>query len=200
MQTTAHAERAEVRVTGFLFAILLQVGLVWALVEGLQVKDVTRTIDHIIEATLPKTVKPVQPPPTGPMVEPLPTKVIPPEFTFETGEKPDRGITIPADDHAVAGPADHGPLGIQATHTIPPYPPLDVRLGHEGTVVLRLTISAEGRVTEAIVVRSSGSESLDNAARSWVMAHWRYQPAIRGGVAVPATGTVGVQFNLRQAG
>jgi protein TonB len=203
MQTTAHVvpRRPQVRVTGFLFAVLLQVGMVWALVEGLQVKDVTRTIDHIFDVTLPKTVKPVQPPPVGPMVEPQHANPIMPDFVIDdgTGGKDVIHLNVEPDRGGV-GPADHGPLSVQATHTIPPYPPLDVRLGHEGTVVLRLTISAEGRVTEAIVVQSSGSDGLDNAARSWVMAHWRYQPAIRGGVAVPATSTVGVRFNLRQAG
>lgn len=203
MQITAHAvpRRPQIRVTGFLFALLLQVGLVWALVEGLQVKDVTRTIDHIFDVTLPKTVKPIQPPPTGPMVEPLRTHPIMPDFVIDDGTLGKDVIHVDVEpDRGRGAVADHGPLGIQATHTIPPYPPLDVRLGHEGTVVLRLTISAEGRVTEASVARSSGSDSLDNVARSWVMAHWRYQPAVHGGMAVPATATVGVQFNLRQAG
>jgi protein TonB len=188
------------RVTGFLFAVLLQVGLVWALVVGLQVKDVTRAIDHVFEVTLPKTVKPIQPPPpSGPMIEPQRVDPIRPNFVIDDG---DRGKDVIHMDvqPTRGGPADRGPLSIAATHTIPPYPALQQRLGVEGTVVLRLTISAEGVVTEAVVVRTSGDEGLDQAARQWVMAHWRYQPAIRGGVAVPATGTVGVQFNLRQAG
>lgn len=201
MQTTATVPgRAQKRLTGLFLAVLLQVCLVFALVKGLEIKNVSHAIDHIFEVTLPKTIKPVEPPPAGPMVEPQPAKAIPPEFTFETGEKPDGGITILADNHPVAGPADRGPLSIMTTHTTPPYPALEQRLGVEGTVVLRLTISAEGVVSDAVVVRTSGDEGLDRAARQWVMAHWRYQPAIRGGVAVPATGTVGVQFNLRQAG
>ncbi len=203
MQTTATIPgRAQKRLTGLFLAVLLQVGLIWALVVGLDIKVWPTPIIPPFQVTLPKSDKPPQPlPPVRTMVEPRHADPIQPDIIIDDGTggkdvihpelQPDRGR---------AGPADHGPLSIQATHTIPPYPALDLRLGHEGTVVLRLTISAEGRVTEATVVRSSGSDSLDNAARSWVMAHWRYQPAIRGGVAVPATGTVGVEFNLRQAG
>jgi periplasmic protein TonB len=67
-------------------------------------------------------------------------------------------------------------------------------------VLLRLTISPEGVVTGAVVIGSSGSPGLDGAARNWVLAHWRYQPAIRGGAAVPSSGNVAVTFNLRNAG
>ncbi len=132
---------------------------------------------------------------------PMPVDAVLPPIRFDTGE--DRITALTPTDTArppVAGPADHGPLSIMATHSIPPYPPIEARLGHEGTVVLRLTINAQGIVTEAALVRSSGSEALDAAAQAWVQAHWRYQPAFRGGQAVPANVNVAVEFKIRNAG
>jgi outer membrane biosynthesis protein TonB len=54
--------------------------------------------------------------------------------------------------------ADHAPVGILSTHTVPPYPPIARRIGAEGKVTLRLTVSAEGRVTRADVVTTSGRD------------------------------------------
>jgi len=76
---------------------------------------------------------------------------------------------------------DQAAAGIASTHTTPPYPLLARRLGEEGSLRLQLTISPQGIVTEAQVVRSSGYDDLDRAARDWVKAHWRYRPALRGG-------------------
>lgn len=90
-----------------------------------------------------------------------------------------------------------GPQIIAATRTIPPYPLTDVRLGHEGTVTLKLTIDGDGIVTNAVVMRSSGSDTLDAAAVSWVKARWRYKPAMENGSSVPSTSMAAVKFELR---
>lgn len=87
---------------------------------------------------------------------------------------------------------------IAATHTTPDYPPLDIRLGHEGNVVLRLAVDATGAVTGATVERSSGYVSRDDAAVRWVIAHWRYAPAKRNGTAVATTADAIVTFRLTQ--
>ena len=86
--------------------------------------------------------------------------------------------------------------GIMGTHTTPDYPPLDTRLGHEGNVLLKLTIDEWGAVTDAQVERSSGYESLDRAAASWVKTHWLYHPATRAGDAIPSTTEAVVTFRL----
>ncbi len=64
---------------------------------------------------------------------------------------------------------------------------------------LHLTISAQGYVMDAAVVRSSGYEDLDLAARNWIMAHWRYRPAMRGGAATTSAADVQVRFDLKNA-
>jgi periplasmic protein TonB len=89
---------------------------------------------------------------------------------------------------------------VAATHTIPPYPAMDLRLGNEGTVLLRLIVGPDGRVVEAHVIRTSGFASLDRAAQAWVIGHWRYQPAVRGGGAAASAVDVAVKFSLKNAG
>ena len=91
---------------------------------------------------------------------------------------------------------DFAVRGIPGTHTIPDYPFLDSRQGHEGTVTLRLAIDERGVVTDAVVEHSSGYNGLDQAAVDWVKAHWRYYPATHSGDAVASSTDVSVTFRL----
>jgi protein TonB len=88
--------------------------------------------------------------------------------------------------------------GIAQTHTIPPYPPIETRLDHEGDVLLKLSIDSDGAVADAAIAHSSGYPGLDNAAVGWVKVHWRYVPAMRGGIATVSTAEVTVRFRLTQ--
>lgn len=120
---------------------------------------------------------------------------------------PDEPVINIQSDRAItgvtpAGPglqtsAPTGPQIIAYTRTIPPYPPVDVRLSHEGTVTLQLTIDASGTVTNAVVTRSSGFDTLDAAAVAWVKAKWHYKPATQNGTAVASTSLAAVKFELR---
>jgi periplasmic protein TonB len=85
---------------------------------------------------------------------------------------------------------------IARTITRPPYPPIEKRLGHTGTVSLRLMIAADGTVTDAIVTRSSGYPALDAAAVAWITSHWRYKPATRDGQAVTSQANANMKFEL----
>jgi periplasmic protein TonB len=209
MQTAAHTMPpmpppglAQRRATGLFFAILLQAGLIAALIAGLDIKVWPKPDDGIETTFIP--TKPTHPPPPQPVnggfIEPKPIDVTQPKIVFDTGDDDSGRIHPGAGNTYQPGPADHGPVSIARTHTVPPYPALYARLGSQGTVILRLTISVQGVVTDAAVIRSSGTEGLDEVARMWVLQHWRYQPAIRGGVAAPGAVTVGVEFNLKNAG
>ena len=87
---------------------------------------------------------------------------------------------------------------LAATHTIPPYPSLGIRFGHEGAVRLRIAIDEQGNATAAEVETSSGYQELDSAAIAWVKAHRRYQPAMQGGRAVSSATEAVVTFRLNQ--
>ncbi|MDE2256885.1 MAG: TonB family protein [Xanthomonadaceae bacterium] len=75
--------------------------------------------------------------------------------------------------------------------------PLDALRNHEqGTVILRVLVGADGSVLGVRIERSSGSRSLDRAAREAV-GKWRFHPATRNGVAHSAWASVPVTFNLK---
>ena len=81
-------------------------------------------------------------------------------------------------------------------HTPPPsYPRASIRRGEEGSVLLRLTIDATGRVECAEVLESSGSGRLDRAALDAVLT-WRFRPATLAGLAVATTLQHEVVFQL----
>jgi len=207
MQTAAHTMPpmpppglAQRRATGLFFAILLQVGLIAALITGLDIKVWPKPIIDSIPIKFIATKKIDYPPPKPlPWVTPTPKDLPKPPVIVIGDDRPNVIDPNRTGEDYRPGPADHGPVGIARTHTVPPYPALYARLGSQGTVILRLTISAQGAVTDTVVIRSSGTEGLDEVARAWVLQHWRYQPAIRGGVAAPGAVTVGVEFNLKNA-
>lgn len=60
--------------------------------------------------------------------------------------------------------------------TDPPYPQSARQDGQEGTVVLKIEILENGRAGNISVSRSSGHESLDNAAVA-TLREWRFAPA-----------------------
>jgi protein TonB len=77
----------------------------------------------------------------------------------------------------------------------PPYPTTSRRLGEEGTVQLRVVVSAEGHPVTVDVHRSSGHPRLDEAAATAVRA-WRFVPARRGDTPIEAAVIVPIVFRL----
>ena len=78
----------------------------------------------------------------------------------------------------------------------PTYPFDALRNGITGTVELELLVGVDGSVLQVRITHSSGNRQLDNAARDQVLRNWRFQPALRGGVAVQALGRVPIVFSL----
>src|SRR5690349_13234008 len=63
---------------------------------------------------------------------------------------------------------------IMRTHTIPPYPPISVRLNESGTTLMEVHITTEGNVDDCKILNSSSSERLDTAACDYVKRVWRW--------------------------
>ena len=78
----------------------------------------------------------------------------------------------------------------------PVYPALSKRLREEGTVVLRVTLDAQGVVQDISIEKSSDAQRLDQAALEAVR-QWRFIPAKRGQQAVPSTALVPIEFKHR---
>ena len=77
----------------------------------------------------------------------------------------------------------------------PPYPASKIASEEEATLRLRLTIDEHGRVIAVDPVGPADREFLD-AARRYMIAHWRYEPATVDGRAVASTLTVTLRFQL----
>ncbi len=78
----------------------------------------------------------------------------------------------------------------------PLYPVLERRHGREGRVMLALFVDDSGRVSQAKVRQTSGSEAFDTAALNAVM-RWRFTPARdRNGRALSRWCTVRILFQM----
>ena len=148
---------------------------------------------------IPPTIKKTKPV-TRPRPEPISTAPV-----FERVALPEPALDLPVIDPPIdaseafestidTGPVDAGRLGI-VFGPAPGYPISAIRKQLEGEVLLKILVDERGRATSVEVVDSSGHRVLDEAARKAVMK-WRFKPAMRGGVAVPAYGTVPVVFSL----
>ena len=100
-----------------------------------------------------------------------------------------------------AGSASQGPVRLAAGIDPPKkvkdvkavYPPDALRNQLRGTVVIEATISAEGRVIDAVVKRSI--PGLDQAALDAVR-QWEYEPARMNGAPIAVIMTVTVAFSI----
>jgi protein TonB len=196
------------RLIGLIAALMIEGAAVYALLMALGVVSMPPGLAPLQFYQIPPETKPTETPvaiPPDIEVPKIPVPV-PPEIT----------VTIPED--VVRNPITESPppqpvqpkiasveppitfsaaRALLATHTTPEYPSVSRRLGEQGTLRLKLTINAQGGVSDAMVVNSSGHPRLDEAAVDWVKAHWRYQPAMRGTTAVSSTADAVVTFKLQ---
>jgi len=75
----------------------------------------------------------------------------------------------------------------------PKYPLLSRKLGEEGEATFLLTIEASGRVLEAKLEKSSGSDRLDDSARAALLAARFQGPSTE----TPSTKRFRIEFRLR---
>jgi len=101
---------------------------------------------------------------------------------------------------AARGPENLGEISARAISTKLPRYPAASRRGHEqGTVLLSVLVSTDGRVAEVSVARSSGFARLDKAALEAVR-EWRWSPVLRDGSPVMVRGMVSVGFDITRSG
>ena len=79
---------------------------------------------------------------------------------------------------------------------LPRYPRMARRRGCEGTVLIKVLVTREGKVMEAKVSQSSGHRILDRAALNTVR-DWLFVPGMKGDQAVEMWVTIPIRFALR---
>lgn len=107
------------------------------------------------------------------------------------------GDTLPPLDPPVHNPvlvgATPDPRYADAFH--PAYPAALQRAGLEGSVTVRVTIDERGRVIDVAMVRATNAAFYEET-REQALAHWRFRPATRDGVAVRSEQVLTVHFQL----
>jgi protein TonB len=188
--------------TGLIIVIIMHVLLAYALVSGLAKKVV-----DVIKVTETKVVDaPPPPPPPPPKDLPPPPKNLPPPPVYvppppvdvppppavntiqTTNVMPPPAVERKVE--AVAAPTPPAPPSITARPAQinandpsckPEYPPAALRAQASGTTRVRFAVDANGKVTSAEVVGSSGSSRenrlLDNAAKA-ALATCPFKPGI----------------------
>src|SRR5687768_15842604 len=151
-------------------SLTLPAGMFWLFANGLTASVIQIVVppDLVIKAF--KQEPPKKPPPPEPkIVQRIEIPKAPMPVIDVPRQSASTGITTvtpqPSNDPPQPAIPDRGPVGIAATRTTPPYPVIARRVGWEGTVMLRLTVTPQGRVSRADVVTSSGHVELDRTAQ-----------------------------------
>ncbi len=156
------------------------------------------------QAVEPKTVPVVKQQVTRPTPRPIVTEKPSPQAITEAPSPPQESKEPPS----VAAPAAPSAPSVPATPKLisgvsyinaprPVYPPLDARMGNEGTVTLRVLINEKGRADKVEIQKSSGSLRMDDAARDAVMRAL-FKPYLEDGKPTPAYAIVPINFTLNR--
>lgn len=93
-------------------------------------------------------------------------------------------------------PSMEASVDISSKNMNPPkYPPEENRRGIQGTVILVITVDANGNATDVQVEQSSGNRNLDRAAVA-AAKRWRFNAASSGGQKTGGRVRVPVEFKL----
>ena len=212
------------RTTSVTAAVLLvHAGVVWLVVRQLSAPTLPGASDQLILASVvaelpaPNTqpAPPLQatpPRPAAPRAQPSSQRpaVLPESPTAPRELTPGTSTALPS-PAAAAAPATTGsarptPPAAAAVvlpssdadylHNPPPaYPRMSRRMGEQGTVLVRVFISADGRAEKAEIRTSSGYPRLDEAALETVQ-RWRYVPGQRAGQPEAMWFNVPIRFVL----
>ncbi len=119
--------------------------------------------------------------------------------------KRDSGDTLPSPDELVSADTIRDELVQveimpEAIHQVSPVYPLQARhAGITGTVSIKALVDEEGKVLQAIVDKSSGTASLDEAAVA-AAYEFKYKPGMQEGLPVKAWVSYPVEFTLADEG
>ena len=154
----------------------------------------------------PEPVKPTPQPRLMSTPKPAPSAIAtPPPVPEPVTEVPAEMPTPPAPPAAPATAPRAEPVVVPPNFVAaylnnpPPVYPYAAKLRREsGEVRLRVLVTVDGTAGDVKIEMSSGSTSLDQAARDVVFRKWRFVPAKRGDEAVEAWVIVPVVFELKR--
>jgi protein TonB len=119
-----------------------------------------------------------------------------PELYQEVGgSRPEEGESLTVESSESLSTAEVKARPLYLDNPPPEYPALARRRHWQGTVLLEVMVSREGKVLQVRVSESSGREVLDEAALRAVSG-WRFEPGSRGSRRVDMQVLVPVRFSI----
>ncbi len=142
-------------------------------------------IEHSVERTPePEKLVPAPvPTPPPPVTEPVRTPA-PPAQPVAAPPRPPEPVSPPSFDAAYLN------------NPKPTYPPAARRMGLQGTVLLRVRVTAAGKPEHVEIITRSGAPILDQTAVSIVSERWTFVPARQGDRPIAGTVEVPIRFSL----
>ena len=187
----ADQEMSSNKIISIVLVVIIHLLLGYALVTGLAytaVKKVASQLDmiDIDEEEPPEEPEEPPPPPPDKPIEPPPVVSPPPIVAPVVAPRPViRTVpTAPPPPRPVAAPPRGNPGSWANAND---YPSRALREEREGTTRFRLTVNADGRVSDCQVTGSSGHADLDEAACKNLTRRARFRPALDAN-GNPATG------------
>lgn len=197
------------RIAGYSVTISLHVFAFMLLLAPIQTPAPAAQKEQITQVEFPEKKKepptipvvPVTQPRPRPTTQPQPVQLPQEQLIVDQPPAPvDAGLPPAVEDIGTPNTFDTAETAIAQLMTRfappPPYPALAEKRRQQGTVVLMILVDAEGNPVDVTVEQSSGSSLLDEAARKFVKARWRFVPAQAGGVAISAYARVPIRFSL----
>lgn len=191
------------RSTGFIVVVVFHALLFWGLANGLA-QNAVKKIDQILETKVVEEEKPIEkePPPPPPPEQKLPPPdfVPPPSLDFVPDAPAPTAIQnvqkeVPKPVEAPVSAAKVPAKGLSR----PEYPSASIRLGEEGVTTLQMYLDETGKVTQANVKESSGSERLDEAGVKWAIRSWKFEPCKQGERPVACWHTIKYRWKIEDA-
>jgi protein TonB len=186
------------RIVAAAAAILLQVGLIYALAAGLAAQLLEKLPEELKAEVVQEKIPDKTPPPPPPELQkPPPPFVPPPEINIQAEATNTNAITTQSKvETPKPVPQISSPASIGRPHQCNSYyPAISQRLNEEGVVTLSFHITTDGGVTGVSVAQSSGHDRLDQAAVTCVQT-WHYKPAVQNGQPVEVPWQSQVKFAL----
>lgn len=194
------------RITALVVVAIIHIVVGYALVSGLAYEAAQKVVQKVttidIEEEVKKEEEPPPPPPKKVDVPPPPVKVVAPPVkidiapsqpTVQTQPEPPKVIPLPPVIQAPAAPrvtpkgaVPKGNPGSWATTN--DYPSRALREERAGTTGFKVSVGADGRVTDCQITSSSGHADLDEATCANVRRRARFTPATDG-EGQPTSGT-----------
>jgi len=144
-----------------------------------------------------------------PIAKPIPRPVETPALVTSTAQAPSPIVAPAPSTEQPPPPPEPAAAPVQAPVAVTPpifnadylenpppgYPLQSRRAGEQGRVMLRVLVNVDGHADEVQIHASSGYRRLDDSARQTV-GSWRFVPARRGPVNVPAWVLIPISFRL----